>query len=56
MIKHSDWTPTCKMPKRPAKQAKPLIALQQAISRALFGRTRMFANPNVPDVVPSSIK
>jgi hypothetical protein len=55
-VKHDHCTPTCAMPSSPAKQAKPLISLQHAMSARLLGNTRMFANWHVPEVVPSRTK
>jgi hypothetical protein len=55
-VKHDHCTPTCAMPRSPAKQANPLISLQHAISARLRGNTSMFANWHVPDVVPNRTK
>jgi len=40
------------MPRRPAKHENPLMFLQHAASARLVGRTTIFANWQVPDVVP----
>lgn len=56
MKKQRVCTPTCRMPSKPAKQANSLISLQQATSRALRGRTKMLAKPDVAEVVPSRTK
>jgi hypothetical protein len=56
MKKEAHCTATWRIPSKPAKQASPLISLQQAASRVLRGRTRILAKAEVPDVVPSRIK
>ena len=50
--KHDHTSPTCSIPSRLAKHAKPLISLQHARSARLAGKTRMLANAHVPAVVP----
>lgn len=54
--KQSHCMPTWNTPSSPAKQAIPLICWQQPISWDVLGKTRMFANADVPDVVPRRMK
>jgi hypothetical protein len=56
IVKQLHCTPTCNTPRRPAKQGKPSISWQHAMSLRLAGRVRMFAKAHVPDVVPSKTK
>ena len=56
IAKHNHCMPTCAIPSSAAKQANPLTSLQHAMSARLLGRTRMFANWHVPDVVPRRTK
>lgn len=55
-VKQDHCTPTWAMPSSPAKQANPLISLQQAMSSRLRGSTNILANWHVPDVVPKRTK
>lgn len=55
-VKQDHCTPTWAIPSNPAKHEKPLMYLQQATSARLFGRTRIFAKAQVPDVAPSRTK
>lgn len=56
MAKQDHWTPTCAIPRSPAKHSNVLTVLQQATSALEAGRTSIFANAHVPDVVPRSMK
>jgi hypothetical protein len=54
MQKQDHCIPTCAIPSRPAKQGKPSIWWQQAMSSLLVGSTKMLVKAHVPEVVPSS--
>lgn len=56
--KQSHCIPIWKTPSMPAKHASPLISLslQQAISWEVFGKIRMFAKAEVPEVTPNRTK
>ena len=54
--KHDHCMPTCAIPSRPAKQGKPSISWQQAISAREVGSTKILAKAQVPLVVPSRTK
>jgi hypothetical protein len=56
MAKQDHWTPTCAIPRSPAKHSNELTVLQQATSALEAGRTSIFANAQVPDVVPRRMK
>jgi hypothetical protein len=56
MAKQDHWTPTCAIPRSPAKHSNELTVLQQATSALEAGRTSIFANAHVPDVVPRRMK
>ena len=56
MAKQDHWTPTCAIPRSPAKHSNELTVLQQATSALEAGRTSIFANAHVPDVVPRRTK
>lgn len=56
MKKQEAWAAICKIPRSPAKQEKPLISLQHAISLALLGRTSTLESEDVPEVVPRRTK
>jgi hypothetical protein len=56
IVKQNHWTPTCAIPRSPAKHSNELTVLQQATSALEAGRTSIFANANVPDVVPRRMK
>lgn len=55
-LKQNHCTPTCAIPRSPAAHSKALTVLQQATSAREAGRTSMFANAHVPDVVPRRMK
>lgn len=44
------------MPSRVAKQEIPLIFLQHETSREVFGRVKILAKDDVPDVAPNRTK
>lgn len=54
--KQNHCTPTCAIPSRPATHSNAPTVLQHATSAREAGKTRMFANAHVPDVVPSKMK
>ena len=55
-VKQAHCIPTCAIPKIPATQSNAFNSLQQARSRWLAGKVRIFAKAHVPDVVPRRTK
>jgi hypothetical protein len=56
MKKQRHCVPTWKMPRSPAKQARPLTSLQQVTSCKLCCCDTTFAKADEPEVVPSRTK
>jgi hypothetical protein len=54
--KQDHWTPTCAIPSKPAKHSNELTVLQHATSALDAGKTSIFANAHVPDIVPKRMK
>lgn len=56
MEKQNHCTPTCAIPNNPAAHSNVLTVLQHATSARDAGSTRIFANAQVPEVVPRRMK
>ena len=55
-LKQNHCTPTWAIPRSPAAHSNVLTVLQHATSARDAGKTSIFANAHVPEVVPRRIK
>lgn len=55
-VKQDHCTPTWAIPRSPAKHSNELTVLQHATSACEAGKVRIFAKPQVPEVVPRRMK